>query len=146
MLGWTTEIVLTFNLRGPNPQKFPTIKEFQYNKHSNYRWNDSQTHSISEGLFLKFSAIRKLLYSVDLKCCDVVLKLLSNSISEGLILKVFPGQASKSHISTKFTRWSLHTKITQICQLYARSTHLKFFLGSINSLSGHGCLIYLSFQ
>ena len=32
---------------------------------------------------------------MNLKCCDILLKLLSNSISVGLIHKNFPGQAFK---------------------------------------------------
>ena len=76
------------------------LKNFQWSKRYIYfdKLLKSASHSISEGLILNFLAIRKVLYSVDLKYCDILLKLLSNSISAGLILKIFQGQAFKSHM------------------------------------------------
>ena len=57
-------------------------------------WNHPQIQSHAQGLILKFSALRKVLYSMDLKCCDILLKFLSNSISKGLNLKFSWGKPS----------------------------------------------------
>ena len=52
-------------------------------------WN--HPHGQSQSLILKiFGNIKKVLYQLDLECCDLPLKLLSNSTSVGLILKNFP--------------------------------------------------------
>ena len=68
----------------------------------------SASHSILGGLILKIFGNKKgILCSVDFKCCDLLLKLFSNSRSNSQNF----WQAFKSHISTKFTRYSLHTKL-----------------------------------
>jgi len=62
------------------------------------------SHSISEGLILNFWAMWNVLNLLDLKYCDVLLKLLSILFSVGLILKNFQGQAFIAHISPKIRK------------------------------------------
>ena len=77
--------------------------------------------------FSKFLAIRKPV----LKCWDILLKLLSNSIS---ILKISLGKPPYP----TYQQNSQDEVCTQrlIRQLYTRAPHLKFVLGPINSLGG----------
>ena len=75
----------------------------------------SASHSILGGLILKFFGNKKgILCSVDFKCCDLLLKLFSNSRSNSQNF----WQAFKSNISTKFTRYSLHTKLPRAPHIY----------------------------
>ena len=119
----TAEIISKFNLRGLIFKFFQQLKGKWPLTYCD-KLMKSPSHSISEGLILKFLTIIEVLYLMDLKCCDILLKLLPHSISVGLVHKNFPGKAFKSHTSTKFTRLSLHTKIIYRYVSYMRGPHI----------------------